>query len=129
MRPIPIDPDWRESSVKYLPLIVITAALGACANPMPSGTQSVGTSQQPVGAVAQCIAQKWADRSQQQVVTQTIVANNQAADVYMPGQQPPNGGAAIVRPAWSSSGKTWVGVRAGPGGADSAATGDISACL
>jgi hypothetical protein len=115
--------------VKYLPLIVITAALGACANPMPSGTQSVGTSQQPVGAVAQCIAQKWADRSQQQVVTQTIVANNQAADVYMPGQQPPNGGAAIVRPAWSSSGKTWVGVRAGPGGADSAATGDISACL
>lgn len=115
--------------MKYLPLIAITAALAACANhPIPAGTQSVGTSQQPPAAVAQCIAQKWSDRSQQQVVSQTITANNQAVDVYAPGQQPPNGVAAIVRPAWSQTAKTWVGLRAG-GGAVGDAAGDISACL
>jgi len=115
--------------VKYLPLIVATAALAACANqPMPSGAQSVGTSQQPPAAVAQCIAQKWADKSQQQVVSQSVLANGQAVDVYVPGQQPPNGAAATVRPAWSASAKTWVGFRSG-GGAGADATGDISACL
>jgi len=115
--------------VKYLPLVVVTAALAACANqPMPSGTQSVGTSQQPPATVAQCIAQKWADKSQQQVVSQSMLANNQAVDVYMPGQQPPNGAAATVRPAWSASAKTWVGLRPGSG-ASGDASGDISACL
>ncbi|WP_028225036.1 hypothetical protein [Paraburkholderia ferrariae] len=115
--------------MKYLPLILVTAALGACANqPIPSGAQSVGTSQQPPAAVAQCISQKWADRSQQQVVSQTMLANDQAMDVYVPGQQPPNGAAAIVRPAWSANSKTWVGFRSG-GGAGSDATSDISACL
>ncbi|PXW27428.1 hypothetical protein [Paraburkholderia caballeronis] len=115
--------------MKYLPLIAITAALAACANqPIPTGAQSVGTSQQAPTAVAQCIAQKWADRSQQQVVSQTMLANNQAVDVYVPGQQPPNGAAAIVRPAWSANAKTWVGFRAA-GGAAGDATGDIGACL
>jgi len=116
--------------VKYLPLIAITAALGACAAPnVPTGTQSVGTSQQPPAAVAQCIAQKWSDRSQQQVVSQTALANNQAVDVYMPGQRPPDGAAAIVRPAWSHTAKTWVGFRASAGSAGTNATGDISGCL
>ncbi|HEY1610528.1 MAG TPA: hypothetical protein VGG24_14775, partial [Paraburkholderia sp.] len=111
---------------KYLPLIAITAALGACANqPIPAGTQSVGTSQQPPAAVAQCIAHKWADRAQQQVVSQTNLANNQAVDVYVPGQQPPTGAAAIVRPAWSQNAKTWVGFRAGAGGGGADAAGDI----
>ncbi|QGZ61516.1 hypothetical protein [Paraburkholderia acidisoli] len=115
--------------MKYLPLIVVTAALAACANqPMPSGTQSVGTSQQPPAAVAQCIAHKWADKSQQQVVSQDALANDQAIDVYVPGQQPPNGAAAIVRPAWNASAKTWVGYRAG-GAAGGDATSDISGCL
>lgn len=115
--------------MKYLPLIAITATLAACANqPMPSGTQSVGTSQQPPAAVAQCIAKKWADKSQQQVVQQSVMANDQAVDVYVPGQQPPNGAAATVRPAWNANAKTWVGFRAG-GGAGSDATSDISACL
>jgi len=93
-----------------------------------AGTQSVGTSQQPAAAVAQCIAHKWSDRSQQQVVSQTSVANNQAVVVYEPGQQPPNGAAAVVRPAWSRNAKTWVGLR---GGSDASAdaVGDIRACL
>lgn len=115
--------------MKYLPLIVVTAALGACANQaIPTGAQSVGTSQQPPAAVAQCIAQKWADGSQQQVVSQTVLANNQAVDVYVPGQQPPTGAAALVRPAWSADSKTWVGYRAG-GAAGGDATSGISACL
>ncbi len=115
--------------MKTLPLLVVTAAvLSACANqPMPPGAQAVGTSQQPPEAVAQCIAQKWADKSQQQVVSQAVLANNQAMDVYVPGQQPPNGAAAVVRPAWAADSKTWVGFRSGGGaGGD---TSDISACL
>jgi hypothetical protein len=116
--------------VKYLSLIAMTAALAACAtHPVPPGTQSVGTSQQPPAAVAQCIAQKWSDRSQQQVVSQTELANNRAVDVYVPGQQPPNGAAAIVRPAWSNTAQTWVGFRAGAGDAGGEAAGDISGCL
>ncbi|CAH2777254.1 MAG: hypothetical protein CBHOC_0712 [uncultured Caballeronia sp.] len=89
--------------------------------------QQVGTSQKPPAAVAQCVAQKWADKSQQQVVSQNTLANNQAVDVYVPGQQPPTGAAAIVRPARSGPG-SWVGFRAS-GVAGSQATGDIQACL
>jgi hypothetical protein len=85
----------------------------------------VGQSQQPPKVVASCIAQKWADASQQQVVSQNTLANDQAVDVYVPGQQPPNGAAAVVRPAYSGPG-TWVGFR-GTGGSN--ATGAISGCL
>lgn len=115
--------------MRYPLLVLATAALGACASQAPTGSQSIGTSQQPPATVAQCIAQKWADRSQQQVISQNLLANDQAIDVYVPGQQPPNGAAATVRPAWSSQGKTWVGYRAGNGGAGTDATSDISGCL
>lgn len=113
--------------MKYLPLIALTVAISACAAQPPAGVQSVGQSQQPPKAVAQCIAQKWADGSQQQVVSQDTMANDQAMDVYVPGQQPPNGAAAVVRPAYSGSG-TWVGFRSN-GGAGSNATGAITGCL
>jgi len=113
--------------VKYLPLIALTVAISACAAQPPAGVQSVGESQQPPKAVATCIAQKWADGSQQQVVSQDTLANDQAVDVYMPGQQPPNGAAAVVRPSYKGSG-SWVGFRAN-GGAGSDATSSISACL
>ena len=119
--------------MKYLPRLALAAplcvALAACVNqPIPEGAQSVGTSQQPPAAVAQCIAKKWADRSQQQVISQTMLADNRAVDVYVPGQRPPDGAAATVRPAWSQTAKTWVGFRAG-GGAGADATSDISGCL
>jgi hypothetical protein len=114
--------------VKYLPLIALTVAISACAAQPPAGVQSVGQSQQPVKAVAQCIAQKWADGSQQQVVSQDTLANDQAIDVYVPGQQPPTGAAAVVRPAYSGSG-TWVGFRSNGGAGSSDATGAISGCL
>ena len=113
--------------MKYLPLIALTVAISACAAQPPAGVQSVGQSQQPPKAVAQCIAQKWADGSQQQVVSQDTMANDQAMDVYVPGQQPPTGAAAVVRPAYSGSG-TWVGFRSN-GGANSDATGAITGCL
>jgi hypothetical protein len=113
--------------VKFLPLIALTVAISACAAQPPAGVQSVGQSKQPPKAVAQCIAQKWADGSQQQVVSQDTMANDQAMDVYVAGQQPPTGAAAVVRPAYSGSG-TWVGFRSN-GGANSDATGAITGCL
>ncbi|SAK94518.1 hypothetical protein AWB77_05415 [Caballeronia fortuita] len=113
--------------MKFIPLIAMTVAISACAAQPPAGVQQVGTSQQAPKAVAQCVAKKWADASQQQVVSQDTLANDQAVDVYVPGQQPPTGAAAIVRPALTGSG-TWVGFRAS-GGAGSQATGDIQACL
>lgn len=113
--------------MKYLPLIALTVIVSACAVQPPAGVQSVGQSQQAPGAVATCIAKKWADGSQQQVVSQNVMANGQAMDVYVPGQQPPNGAAAVVRPSTSGNGSS-VGFRAN-GGAGSDATGAISACL
>jgi hypothetical protein len=113
--------------VKYLPILAFTVAISACAATPPAGTQQVGTSQQPPKVVAQCIAQKWADQSQQQVVAQDTLANDQAIDVYVPGQQPPTGAAAAVRPAYTGPG-TWVGFRSGgAGGSD--ASGSIQGCL
>jgi hypothetical protein len=114
--------------VKHLPLIALTVAISACAAQPPAGVQSVGTSQQPPATVGKCIAQKWADKSQQQVVSQDTLAWDRAVDVYVPGQQPPNGAAAVVRPSYQGSG-TWVGFRPGAGGAGADATSDISACL
>ncbi|KAK48915.1 hypothetical protein QCE73_06805 [Caballeronia sp. LZ029] len=113
--------------MKLIPLLALTVAISACAAQPPAGVQQVGTSQKAPKVVAQCVAQKWADASQQQVVSQDTLANDQAVDVYVPGQQPPSGAAAVVRPAWSGSG-TWVGFRAS-GAAGSQATGDIQACL
>jgi hypothetical protein len=114
--------------VKYLPLIVLTAAISACAAQPPAGVQSVGQSQQPPKVVATCIAQKWADGSQQQVVSQDTLANDQAVNVYVPGQQPPDGAAAVVRPSYTGPG-SWVGFRGGNGATGSDATSSISACL
>jgi hypothetical protein len=113
--------------VKFIPLLALTVAISACAAQPPAGVQQVGTSQKAPKAVAQCVAQKWADKSQQQVVSQDTLANDQAADVYVPGQQPPSGAAAVIRPGLTGSG-SWVGFRAS-GAAGSQATGDIQACL
>jgi hypothetical protein len=117
--------------VKYLPLLATTAAavmLTACAGQqMQPGVQNVGTSQKAPPVVAQCIAQAWADKSQQPVTTQSVLANNAAADVLLPGQ-PPGGAGAVVRPAWTGSG-TWVGLRQGSGADTSAAASDIQGCL
>ena len=88
--------------MKYLSILAMTVAISACAAQPPASVQQVGTSQKAPKAVGQCIAQKWADKSQQQVVSQDTLANDQAMDVYVPGQQPPNGAAAVVRPNWSA---------------------------
>ncbi|SAL33854.1 hypothetical protein AWB73_03131 [Caballeronia turbans] len=115
--------------MKLLPVLVVTIAVSACATqPMPPSAQSVGESQQSVAAVSQCIAQRWANQSQQQVISQVIVANNQAMDVYVPGQRPPDGAAALVRPSWTGNSKTWVGFRPGAGGSGDAG-GAVGSCL
>ncbi|MDR6475910.1 hypothetical protein C8K18_10466 [Paraburkholderia sp. GV068] len=115
--------------MKPLSLLLVTVAVSACANqPMPPGAQAVGESQRSAPVVAQCIAKDWADRSQQQVISQVIVANDQAMDVYVPGQQPPGGAAAVVRPSWTGNSKTSVGFRAGSGGGSNA-MGDVGGCL
>lgn len=117
--------------MKYLPLLATTAAavlLAACAGqPNQPGVQTVGTSQKAPPVVAQCIAQSWADKTQQPVTTQSMLANNAAADVLLPGQ-PPGGAGAVVRPNWSGAG-TWVGLRQGSGADTSSAAGSIQACL
>lgn len=86
--------------MKTLPLIALFAAASACAQ-TPSNVQAVGQTQRAAEPVAFCIAKKWADASQQPVILQTIVANNLAMDVYVPGQSPPSGNAAMVRPGTS----------------------------
>jgi hypothetical protein len=111
--------------VKYLPILALTVAISACAATPP--VSQVGTSQQPPKVVAQCIAQKWADKSQQQVVAQATLANDQAMDVYVPGQQPPAGAAATVHPNGGTG--SWVGFRSGGGSAGGDASGSIQACL
>ncbi|WP_185733405.1 hypothetical protein [Burkholderia sp. Bp8998] len=109
-------------NVKYLPLIALTVAISAhAADP---AMQNVGQSQKSTQDVSACIAKTWADKSQQQVISQNVLANGLATDVYVPGQQPPNGAAAMVRPASKPGAKTWVAVRG-----DAAAAGDINACL
>lgn len=50
-----------------------------------------------------------------------MLANGLATDVYVPGQQPPNGAAAMVRPAQATNAKTWVCFRAGSGADSDAA--------
>ncbi|WAS58135.1 hypothetical protein MK974_21300 [Burkholderia ambifaria] len=108
--------------MKYLPLIALTVAISAhAADP---AMQNVGQSQKSAQDVSACIAKTWADKSQQQVVSQNVLANGLATDVYVPGQQPPNGAAAMVRPSGQPGAKTWVGVRG-----DAASARDISACL
>ena len=115
--------------MKSLPVLVITIVVSSCATqPMPPSAQSVGESQKSVPAVSQCIAQTWANQSQQQVVSQVILANNQAMDVYVPGQRPPDGAAALVRPSWTGNSKTWVGFRPGTGGGSNAG-GAVGGCL
>jgi hypothetical protein len=104
--------------IPFVALVVVTSAFA----PAPSGAQNVGHSQRAVEPVAFCIAKKWADASQKEVILQTIVANNLAMDVYVPGQTPPSGDAAMVRPG------TQVGFRSA-GSTASDATPSINECL
>ncbi|KNH04111.1 hypothetical protein BRCH_02785c [Candidatus Burkholderia brachyanthoides] len=113
--------------MKYAPLLALSIAITACAAQPPPGVQQIGSSTKAPRVVAQCIAHAWADKSQQQVVSQDVMANDQAVDVFVPGQQPPTGAVAVIRPAVSGPG-SWVGFRAS-GAAGSQATGDIQACL
>lgn len=57
-------------------MLALTIAITACAPQPPAGVQQVGSSTKAPRLVAQCIAHAWADKSQQQVVSQNVVAND-----------------------------------------------------
>jgi len=115
--------------MKY-PFIVAltTAAFTGCAispyTPPPTqDTRAVGESKLAPKEAAQCIGGSWAQSSGQQVWMQYMLANDQAFDVYAPGQQPPSGSAAVVRKSATGTG-SWLGSR----GTDSGAAGAFSQC-
>ena len=103
---------------------MLVVALSACAAQPPADVHPVGQSQHAPKAVAQCIAVNWANASGQTVYLQYMLANEMAFDVYVPGQQPPSGSAAIVRQSFSGA-ATSVSFR----GPDNNATSAISPCL
>lgn len=91
-----------------LALAALVIAVSGCASkppPPPAAPVSpVGQSQLAPKAAALCIMQKWATNSGQTVYAQYVFANDTAFDVFVPGQQPPSGSAALVRPAASGPG-------------------------
>lgn len=122
--------------MKYLPIIALSMACAttAMAQSAPQITPQGRSAQQPK-EVAQCIAKRWADKTQQPVISQTVAANDTAVDVLLPGQKP-GGSAAVVRPAPPNSFHTttptngsWVGLRTVDGAVDPSVQADIQACL
>jgi hypothetical protein len=91
-----------------LALSALVIAVSGCASqpssPPPLEVRPVGQSQLAPKAAAICIAQKWIASSGQTAVIQYVYANETAFDVFVPGQQPPSGSAALVRPAPSGTG-------------------------
>ena len=112
-------------------LVTLVIAVTGCASqpasppstPLPSGVRPVGQSQLAPRAAATCIAQKWANSTQQVVYMQYVFANETAFDVYVPGQPIPGGSAALVRPAPSGPGSA-VGFR----GPETAVGGAVGEC-
>jgi hypothetical protein len=115
--------------MKYPFIVAITtAALAGCATspytpPPTQDTRAIGESKLAPKDAAQCIGQQWAQSTGQQVWMQYMLANDQAFDVYVPGQQPPGGSAAVVRKSATGPG-SWLGSC----DADSGAAGAISQC-
>jgi hypothetical protein len=111
--------------VKILPFLAVPLLVSACATQPSVTITPIGQSARAPADVAQCISKTWADKTQQNVISQTVIANNVAVDVLLPGQ-PPGGSAAIVRPAATGNG-SWVGYRSV--GSTMAAPSDIGTCL
>ncbi|MEN7531433.1 MULTISPECIES: hypothetical protein [unclassified Cupriavidus] len=117
--------------MKYPILAVLASAVvvAGCATspyipPPTPETRAVGQSKLAPKEAAQCIGSQWANSSRQQVWMQYMLANDGAYDVYVPGQNPPSGSAAIVRRSPTGQG-SWLGFR----GSDSAAAGALNQCM
>ncbi|MGI4814339.1 MAG: hypothetical protein ACRYG5_17035 [Janthinobacterium lividum] len=114
--------------MKYIPVVGVSILFAACATQVPSNVQPVGKSANAPQDVAQCIAKRWADKTQQTITSQTTIANNLGVDVLMPGAAP-GGNAAVVRPSLDGKG-AWVGIRSTGGAPVSPdAASDINSCL
>lgn len=119
----------KGDKLKYLSMIAVAALVTGCATE-PMGTHAVGESARAPSEVAQCVAQKWADGSQQQTTLQHVTADNKSFAVYAPGHTQADGGEAIIRPAMKGSG-SWVGYRPAHGASegDSTTVSTIKECL
>lgn len=113
-----------------LALAALLIAVSGCASqpasappPLPVDARPIGQSQLAPKAAAACIAQKWANNTGQTVYTQYVFANDTAFDVYAPGQQPPSGSAALIRPAPTGTGSA-VGFR----GPETTIAGPVGQC-
>jgi hypothetical protein len=76
------------------PAIVTTPWRSSARRPEPFGPK----------AAALCIAQKWITNTRRTTAIRHVYANDTAFDVFVPGEQPPYGSAALVRPAPSGTG-------------------------
>jgi hypothetical protein len=114
--------------VKILPIAAVPLIFAACAAQPPVGVTitPVGQSARAPADVAVCISKTWADRTQQPVTSQTVIAGNLAVDVLVPGQAP-GGSAAMVRPAQTGGPGSWVGYRSV--GSTMPPPADINTCL
>lgn len=114
-----------------LALAALIIAVSGCASPpaspppppLPADARPIGQSQLAPKAAATCVAQKWSGSTGQTVYLEYILANDTAFDVYAPGQQPPGGSAAVIRPAPSGSGSA-VGFR----GTETTVAGPVGQC-
>jgi hypothetical protein len=114
-----------------LALAAMAIAVSGCASqpataptpPLPTDARPVGQSQLAPKVAATCIAQKWANSTGQTVYIEYVFANDTAFNVYAPGQQPPSGSGAFIRPAPSGTGSA-VGFR----GPESTIGGVVGQC-
>jgi len=111
--------------MKILPIAAVPLIFAACATQPPVTITPVGQSARAPADVAMCISKTWADKAQQPVTSQTVIAGDVAVDVLIPGQAP-GGSAAMVRPAQTGTG-SWVGYRSV--GSTMPPPADISTCL
>jgi hypothetical protein len=112
--------------MKILPLLAVPLIFSACATQPSVTIVPIGQSARAPADVAQCISKTWADKTQQPVTSQTVIANDVAVDVMQPGQAP-GGSAALVRPALSGGPGSSVSYRSV--GSTMPPPADINSCL
>jgi hypothetical protein len=98
---------------KFSYAALVIAVAGCASHPPaapPPPAQPVGQSHLVPKAAAICIAQKWATATGQTATIQYVFANETAFDVFVPGQQPPDGSAALVREGGAGSMVSFRGV-------------------
>jgi hypothetical protein len=94
----------------YAALVIAVSGCASQPPAPPPPVSPVGQSRLVPKAAAICIAQKWMASSGQTANIQYVFANESAFDVFVPGQEPPNGSAALVREGGAGSMVSFRGV-------------------